>query len=192
MTTVLGKYMPFIHLAKYAEEIGVPGHRSSWMYFAIGSTSLVSRLLTGKLCDTGWIPLLRIYQIGVVLFAIIDLLLPLANDFTHLMVYAVAYGISEGPEAVSMQCMILQSYDDMGFGWFISFQGLALFASSALAGLVADVSGSYHPAFYTAGAILLLAACMSQLTRFIKTTDKVGNKSLLREELVVFERETVC
>ncbi|KAK3728500.1 hypothetical protein QZH41_002363 [Actinostola sp. cb2023] len=124
--------------AKYAAELGIPGHRSSWMYFAIGTSSLVSRLLTGKLCDTGWIPHLRICQLAVVMFAIDDFLVPLATTFTHLMVYSVVYGISEGLFAIPAHCIMMKSYAGIGFGWYISFQGVSVFISPVLSGISTD------------------------------------------------------
>ncbi|KAK3728501.1 hypothetical protein QZH41_002364 [Actinostola sp. cb2023] len=35
-------YFTYGCMAKYAEELGIPGHRSSWMYFTMGCFSLVS------------------------------------------------------------------------------------------------------------------------------------------------------
>jgi len=104
------------------------------MYFAIGTSSLVSRLLTGKLCDTGWIPHLRICQFAIVMFAMNDLMVPLATTFTHLMVYSVVCGVSEGLIATPALCIMMKSYAGMGFGWYLFFQGFSLFASPVLAG----------------------------------------------------------
>ncbi|KAK3728598.1 hypothetical protein QZH41_011677, partial [Actinostola sp. cb2023] len=119
--------------AKYAAELGIPGHRSSWMYFAIGTSSLVSRLLTGKLCDAGWIPHLRICQFAIFIFAMDNFLVPLATTFTHLMVYSVVFGISEGLYATPAHCIMMKSYAGMGFGLGIAFQGVTLFISPVLA-----------------------------------------------------------
>ena len=106
------------------------------MYFTMGCFSLVSRLLTGRLCDTGWIPPLRVFQCGAVLFATADLLLPFATTFTSLMVYSVSFGIFEGLYASPMFCLIMKSYAGMGIGWFNSVQGIAVFVGPVLAGKI--------------------------------------------------------
>ncbi|KAK3728504.1 hypothetical protein QZH41_002369 [Actinostola sp. cb2023] len=73
------------------------------------------------------------------MFAMDNFLVPLATTFTHFMVYSVVYGISEGLFASPSLCIMLKSYAGMGFGWYISFQGVSLFTSPVLAGRQLDV-----------------------------------------------------
>ncbi|KAK3739226.1 hypothetical protein QZH41_004335 [Actinostola sp. cb2023] len=93
-----------------------------------------------------------------------DCLLPFARSLTPLVLYSVSYGIGEGMYSTPLYCIMTKCYAGMGFGLFISFTVVTVFIGPVLAGYMADVSGSYHPAFYTAGAILLLSACLSLLT----------------------------
>ncbi|XP_031560147.1 monocarboxylate transporter 13-like [Actinia tenebrosa] len=190
----LGYIMPSIHLAKYAEDLGIPISSSSWMYFAIGIASLISRILTGKLCDTGWISHLCIFQLAVVVFGIIDVSLPLATSLTFLIVYSVMYGICEGVIMTSMHSYILITFPGMGFGWYCTFMGLSYLIGPVFAGVIADFSGSYHPAFITAGVFLFVSASLPLFMRFIHNTstpEEVKLKESTDKELVILEKMTV-
>jgi MFS family permease len=104
------------------------------MYFTTGIASVVSRILTGKLCDTGWIARIHIFQIGAVLFGIADCLLPMVTSFKYLIVYSVTYGICEGMIMTSMNCIILSSFPGMGFGWYYLSVGFGCFIGPVAAG----------------------------------------------------------
>ncbi|KAK3711751.1 hypothetical protein QZH41_020136, partial [Actinostola sp. cb2023] len=131
-----GHLMPLVHLVKYAEELGIPGHRSSWMYFAMGFSSIVCRLLTGLLCNTGRVPLLRIFQCGALFFAATDCLLPFATNLTLLVLYSVSFGIGEGLYTTPLYCIMTKCYAGMGFGLFISFNVVPVFVGPVVAGKI--------------------------------------------------------
>ena len=119
---------------KYAEDLGIPNHRSSWLYFAIGSASLVARILTGKVLDTGWISAMHVIRIGAVTFGIIDCLVPLAKSFTLLMIYSVAFGICEGIFTTSLFCFIINLFSPQGLGWHLTFHVIPQGFAPVLAG----------------------------------------------------------
>jgi hypothetical protein len=104
------------------------------MYFTIGIASVVSRILTGKLCDTGWIAHIYIFQIGAVLFGIADFLLPMVTSFKYFIVYSVTYGICEGMITTSMHCIMLSSFPGTAFGWYFLSIGFGCFIGPVAAG----------------------------------------------------------
>jgi hypothetical protein len=60
-------------------------------------------------------------------------------------------------------------------------------------GLIADLSGSYHPAFITAGVLFFVSACLPLLSKYIHKSDEPEEIKLNKEpdELVIFEKMTV-
>ncbi|XP_020916619.1 monocarboxylate transporter 13 [Exaiptasia diaphana] len=191
--SILGNYTPYFHLAQYAAELGIPGESSSWMYFSIGTGSMVFRILTGKLLDTGLIPPLRLYQLAMIVFTIAHFLVPLTKNFVLLVVYSSVNGICDGIFVTAALCMILKAYPGMGLGWALCFQGFSFLICPVLAGFISDVSGSYHPVFFTAAGIQLLSICLIQTTQWIKRNTRTQEelKILEQEDLIIVERETV-
>ncbi|KXJ12840.1 hypothetical protein AC249_AIPGENE8816 [Exaiptasia diaphana] len=65
-------------------------------------------------------------------------------------------------------------------------------STRALTGFIADVSGSYNNAFYTAGSLEVFAGCLYILTRCIPSSNReVILDDTLDTQLVVVEKETV-
>jgi hypothetical protein len=60
-------------------------------------------------------------------------------------------------------------------------------------GLIADLSGSYHAAFITAGAVFFISACLPLLLKYTRNSNKPEEIKLNSEldELVIFEKMTV-
>lgn len=119
---------------KYAEDIGISSHSSSWMYFINGSVSLFCRVIIGKLCDSGRVCFFHIYQCGLVLRALADFLLPQFTQLGYLYAYAVLQGLCEAMYLTPLYCKALLLYPREGLGWLMFFSGIPIFFAPALAG----------------------------------------------------------
>ncbi|XP_028519085.1 uncharacterized protein LOC114576518 [Exaiptasia diaphana] len=91
-----GHGMPFVHLAKLSEDIGIESKRSSWLYFIIGFSSTASRLLVAKFGKNGPLSLPIICLLGNILLALGNLILPSTSVFYALVLYSIGYGVGEG------------------------------------------------------------------------------------------------
>ncbi|XP_031570060.1 monocarboxylate transporter 12-like [Actinia tenebrosa] len=189
----LGLAIPIVHLAKYAEDLGLPSHLLFWLYFTQGITNSVSRVSIGKLCDSGRILPVHIFQAGILLFGINDLLLPLCTSFELLICYCCIYGISEGMFVISMICIVLRLFPGEGFGWYICFVSVSFLIGPVLGGLIADIGGSYHPAFVTVGVLSFISFFLPFLLKCVKTSNrKQVDMSCEKEgDIVVYEKVTV-
>ncbi|XP_032229422.1 monocarboxylate transporter 13 isoform X1 [Nematostella vectensis] len=194
---VYGHTSPSAHLAKYYRELGLPGNRSSWLYFLMGLTSVVSRLLTGPLCDSKYVSPSIVFQIGALILAIDILLLPSATSYEWLLVFAVVYGTSEGMTMTSNHCNIISLLPSHlighGFGWYIAIIGSGYFIGPIIGGLIADVTGSYKASFYAAGSLVFAGFCLPFLARFCPRSSTQAQELELDwsgATLIVTERET--
>ncbi|XP_048585828.1 monocarboxylate transporter 12 isoform X1 [Nematostella vectensis] len=191
----LGHCMPIVHLAKHCAELGISRDLSSWLYFAIGLSSVLARMCCGKLAETGWISLPRLFQFGVFGLALGNLLVPLATDFPYLAMYSVSYGFGEGFFFTPIYCIILESLPTerrgSGYGIFQLFISIPYVFGPSLSGLIADVSGTgYTNSFFTAGAIEVVAGCVPFLIPFMPTASR-KEEITVNEELIVYGKESV-
>ncbi|EDO40469.1 predicted protein [Nematostella vectensis] len=191
----LGHCMPIVHLAKHCAELGISRELSSWLYFAIGLSSMIARMSCGKVAETGWISLPRLFQFGVFGLELGNLLLPLATDFPYLALYSVSYGFGEGFFLTPIYCIILESLPTerrgRGYGVFQLFISIPYVFEPFLSGLIADLSGTgYTNSFYTAGAIEVVAGFGPFLIPFMPTASH-KEEITVNEELIVYEKESV-
>ena len=119
---------------KYADDLGISSHKSSWMYFIAGCVSVPTRVLIGRLCDSGRVSFYHIFQFGVFLLAVADILLPLASQVGYLYAYAVFQGLCEALYFTATFCQIMSIYPKQGIGWLFFFCGIPIFIASGFAG----------------------------------------------------------
>lgn len=81
---------------KFCDDIGIPSDKSSWLYFTIGISTLISRLLVGKFGKAPCWSLPSILLIGVVLLSVGTFLLPSITEYYGLILYCVGFGVSDG------------------------------------------------------------------------------------------------
>ncbi|XP_031565152.1 monocarboxylate transporter 10-like [Actinia tenebrosa] len=193
--TSLGHMMPFVHLAKYCEDIGIPSDHSSWIYFSIGLSSLLSRVLVGKYGNTSLITLPHIYQLGAYILAVGNLLLPSLNEFYLLIMYGIVNGVGEGLVFTSSLHIVLDSLPSRGkgvaYGIYVFFVSLSYAAGSPFSGLIADVTGFYSYSFYTAGSLEVVGSSLQFLSRFLHKNNEEKDVEHSSQNLIVTEKETV-
>ncbi|XP_020914739.1 monocarboxylate transporter 10-like isoform X3 [Exaiptasia diaphana] len=193
-TFYFGHFMPLVHLIKYAEDIGISSHASSWMYPVTGMISTVCRILTGKVGDTGRVSFYTMFQCGLLLMAITQFLMPLASNIGYLYGYAVMQGICEAMYFTSAYCLAMSVDPRQGLAWLMFFASIPMFLGPPIAGLIADYSRSYRLVFYISGCFLVLASLLPFLRHCIKRPVVLDREQVHLEEfktLSVVERETV-
>jgi len=193
----LSYYVPNVHIVKHcAQELHIPGKKSSMLFTYFAITSAFSRCLFCKLGDLKYFNRFHLYQGGMTISGLCVLCLPLARSFGSIVAIFVVNGLMDGTMQGQISLMVLQCIGKHnvihGWGYTMFFTGLTTAIGPPLAGLMADKLGSYAAAFYTSGAVLIAGASITSLMACVKKRqEKSETQSYSVEKLLVTEKITV-
>jgi len=187
-------YIPSVHMVRYCEDLGISSAQASRLYLYSGLTSMLSRPLVGWLCDMKWIDAVYVYQLMAGIDGVATLLLPLARSYLHFVLYFILYGFADGTIGCSSCIAILSCFTSkqrsLGLGFSFMLSASMAAAGPPLGGLLADEVGSYVPAFYMTGIVILLGASIVFLVPFVKSHIQRDSVNPL-EVLLVVQKCTV-
>ncbi|XP_032234902.1 monocarboxylate transporter 10 [Nematostella vectensis] len=188
----LTAFVSYVHLVKYCMESGIPEKDASELFIFIGACALASSIVSGRVLDIKSLNPFFVNQFGAVSMGMSMVLLPLATQYTHFVIFSVFLGLGIGCCVTTLIVLVLETVREelrvvaYPIGQFVTSAGNA--AGAPLAGFIADLYGSYDPSYYTAGSIMLLAAFVPLLQycfkpwRQTKHQQKSTNGSLLEAE----------
>ncbi|KAK2571247.1 Monocarboxylate transporter 4 [Acropora cervicornis] len=186
-------YIPSVHMVRYCEDLKISRSQASKLYLYSGLMSMVCRPLIGWLCDVKCIDAVYIYQLVAGIDGVATLLLPLARRYFHFVLYFIVYGLADGAVGCSSCIAILSCFTSkkrsLAFGLTCMVSASMAAAGPPLAGLLADEVGSYEPAFYMTGTVMLLAALVIFLIPLIRSSTQ--SREAVFEELIIAEKCTV-
>lgn len=160
-TVFLGIAIPIVHLGRYCQEHGIDRNKVAQMFFFNGLASTIFRAITGRLCDLGRNVPIWIMRFTVLVSGTLVILMTLSSTFYPLLACFVVYGMMDGAIASSMNILVLSTLStkqkSQGIGFFHLCVAVTLVAGPPLGGFIADLRGSYIPAFYTAGSLQIFA-----------------------------------
>ncbi|XP_056397461.1 monocarboxylate transporter 8 [Hyla sarda] len=162
-TTVLGYFVPYIHLIKFVEK-RFKDNSGKWILLVcIGATSGIGRLTSGKIGDC--IPgLKKIYLqvVSLLLLGILSMMLPQCQVFESVIVVCLFLGLSDGFFISMMSPIAFELVGPMqasqAIGYVLGMMSIPMTAGPPLAGLLRDHFGNYDLAFYLAGIPPLIGA----------------------------------
>jgi MFS family permease len=112
--------------------------KSSTLLVFVGIATIVSRLISGRLCDVSFIKPRYVQQAGVILSGISTILLTFAVNYTHLIIFSLFYGIADGAFRVSVNILFMNTVDiprkPSAFGQANMIMSVSSAAGPALAG----------------------------------------------------------
>ncbi|KAL9954139.1 hypothetical protein ACROYT_G041637 [Oculina patagonica] len=151
------RMVPYVHLIKHCDDLGIPADKSSTLYLFIGIFASIGRLLVGFLCNTRFIKARHIQQASTFIGGSSTMLLTLAKSYAALVVYAITFSIADGMMVTSLiiECMesVEESKRALAFGFVLTSGGAFGLGSPPLAGFMADTFGNYIAAFLMAGGL---------------------------------------
>ncbi|XP_072285746.1 monocarboxylate transporter 8 isoform X2 [Pyxicephalus adspersus] len=161
-TTVLGYFVPYVHLIKFVEKRFVD--KQNWILLVcIGATSGVGRLASGRIGDS--IPGLKKIYLQVasfLLLGILSMMLPLCQMFESVIVVCLFLGLCDGFLISMMSPIAFELVGPMqasqAIGYVLGLMSIPMTAGPPIAGLLIDLQGSYDLAFYLAGIPPLVGA----------------------------------
>ena len=95
----------------YCEDVGITAQEASRLFIFIGLASSIARLISGRVCNDPRVNPVFIYQSSLLLAGVSAFLLPFATKYWALVVFSVAFGLSDGM-FITVHMLILLSCVD--------------------------------------------------------------------------------
>ena len=118
---------------KYCEDLGITAQEASRLFIFIGLASSLARPISGRVCNDPRVNPVFIYQSSLLLAGVSAFLLPFATNYWALVVFSVAYGLSDGIFMTVPIFILLSCVDKKRVTASFSIEN-ALYAVSAAAG----------------------------------------------------------
>ncbi|KXJ24113.1 Monocarboxylate transporter 10 [Exaiptasia diaphana] len=194
-----GAPAPQVHMVRYCEELGYTSTKGSKLYIYFGAASLIFRVTTGKFLEitkqSQWAKPQYFYQVSVFIIGITTVLCPLSNNFSWLTLYFTLFGCADGCFCTCMNVVILNTVTekqrDQSYGFWLGAFAIPMALGPTVAGFMADAYGTYKPAFYMTGSVIILSGLVIFILLFWKPHQPECNEILLESTSIIVERETV-
>lgn len=80
---------------RYAKLLGIDDVDAAFLISALSITATVFKVLSGRLAGLKRVNTLKLYQFGLLIMGVATTMIPVSHSYIGLVVYAVAFGISE-------------------------------------------------------------------------------------------------
>ncbi|EDO35637.1 predicted protein, partial [Nematostella vectensis] len=168
---MLGYFVPFVHLVRHAEDLGVQPTKSSLLIGYMSIASTLGRLVFGKISDSPCINRLHVYQFGFLVMAMCALFVTMVTDYAGLVAYSVIFGLFEGLYVVLIPVItsdiVGASKMSYALGGMFSVMAFPMMLGPPIAGWVYDITGEYSLAFYLCAATAFIPACLMCLIPYL-------------------------
>ncbi len=141
--------MPQVHIVAYCSDLGFGAARGSEMLSLMLACGIVSRLISGAICDR--IGGLRTLVLGSVLQGLALLMFLPFDGMVSLYVISAMFGLFQGGIVPSYAIIVREYFPAQRAGVLVGAAIMATMIGMALGGWVSgkvfDLTGSYHAAF---------------------------------------------
>ncbi|XP_022103989.1 monocarboxylate transporter 13-like [Acanthaster planci] len=177
ISAIYGVTLPYI--AARAKSVGVPELEASLLVSVIGISNMLSRLTHGRLLDSDVIQPAYLYVVFVLPATVAGPVIATVQSFTVLVVSTVLIGLAAGAyipmQAVIIRRIVGKDRFPGGFAMGLVFVAVGNMASAAIAGYLADTTGSYSAGFlFMAGisglCVMLMLGLHMLWTRLVPDT----------------------
>lgn len=184
--SVMGLFIPVVYLIPHAQNIGVEDFKGALLMSYWSAADLIGRLGCGWLANLRLLKSIRLAIIMMVVFSILLLLIPLAKNYTSLIIFSCVCGFFLG---TIMALVVTLITDVVGverlssaLGLIMLFRGVGCLLGPPLAGLLVDWTGVYSTAFFLAGGGMLIATFFLILTDYFTTYGQYSDQSTGNEK----------
>ncbi|XP_063080072.1 monocarboxylate transporter 10-like [Engraulis encrasicolus] len=157
-----GFFIPYVHLVRHAVQLGIPVHKATNIMLVLGLSSMVSRIIFGRICDSERINRLYFNMGSVFSVGILYLLIPVLRSYAALLGFGLLLGIADAGNYILLPVL---TFDLMGaermpvaWGFMLTVNAISCFGPP-FTGWMNDTTGSYDLGFIVAGT-LNVAACV--------------------------------
>lgn len=86
---------PFLQV-KYADDLGIPPSKGSWLVGFLSIMSTVGRVLFGKLCELRYVNKIYMYQASLLAIGLSTVICPITESYAGLVAYSLVFGFFDG------------------------------------------------------------------------------------------------
>ena len=167
LVSSFGLFVPFVHLAPYALDHGVPQSSAVFLVSVIGIGSTAGRFFLGGLADRlGRRPALLMMFVGM---ALAELVWILSGSWWPLAVFAFTYGVFYGGFVALLPALVMDYFGGRNISGLIGILytsvGFGTLIGPSAAGFAFDIGHSYAvPILASIGANLVAAVLLATTT----------------------------
>lgn len=187
----LGYFSPFTHLVKYAQDVGVDDSDAASLMSVIGISSMIARIVTGRLADS--FGHLETFAVSMTIAGLATACLPLLTSFASLVLYSIVFGYFGGA-FVGLYSVVTADYFGTEYlptalGAIMCSWCIGSFLGAPLSGWIYDARGSYTAAWILCGICMAMSgvSCMA-----LPIVDRMYPDRLYRPPLNAAAREVIC
>ncbi|XP_046907883.1 monocarboxylate transporter 10-like [Hypomesus transpacificus] len=177
-----GFFIPYVHLVKHAVQLGIPIHSATNIMLCLGLTSMISRIIFGKICDSDKINRLYFNQASVFSVGLLYLLIPALHNYGSLVVFALLLGVADAGNYILLPVL---TFDLMGaermpvaWGFMLTVNAVSCLGPP-FAGWMDDITGSYNLGFVVAGALNVAASIVLAFIPLAKHSIRQTERSII-------------
>lgn len=157
-----GYPVPFVHLVKYADDLGIPPSKGSWLVGILSIMSTVGRVIFGKLCELRCVNKIYMYQFSLLAIGLSTVICPITESYAGLVAYSVVFGFFDGcfvgQVAVITGDIAGKERLSQAIGNMFGVVAIPMSLGPPVAGWLYESSGSYHQAFFVCGSVAIASS----------------------------------
>ncbi|KAM6973285.1 monocarboxylate transporter 10-like [Aplochiton taeniatus] len=177
-----GFFIPYVHLVRHAVQLNIPVHDATNIMLCLGVSSMVCRIIFGRICDSDWINRLYFNQASVLAVGVLYLLIPLLRTYPSLIAFALLLGVADAGNYILLPVLTfdLMGAERMPIAWgFMLTVNAVSCLGPPFAGWMNDTRGSYNLGFIVAGALNVAACFVLFFIPIAKRATRQRGKSIL-------------
>lgn len=182
------RMIPYVHLIKHCDDLGIPADKSSTLFTIIGIFAAIGRLCAGCLCDLKYVNSRLLYQASVLLSSASIMLLTVPKTYTPLAAVVIIFSLGDGLVVSTFVIELFKSVKEseraLCLGFCMMAGGALIFCGPPLAGLMADRFGNYIAAFLVAGGVGVVSSPIPFLIPCFEPQNNGGDPVEHLEELM--------
>lgn len=159
-----GYPVPFVHLVKYAGDLGIPPSSGAWLIGILSIMSTVGRVIFGKICELQCVNKLYVYQMSVFIIGVSTVICPITEGYAGLVTYSVVFGFFDGcfvgQVAVITGSIAGKSRLSQAVGNMFGVVAIPMILGPPVAGWLYESSGSYRQAFFVCGGVAIASSLL--------------------------------
>ncbi|XP_045769561.1 monocarboxylate transporter 2 isoform X1 [Maniola jurtina] len=178
--TMLGFFVPYMYVAKRAEDNGMSKETSVLLVSAIGIANIMGRVACGLVSSMPKVSPLWLNNIALSAGGIATMLSGLYFSDFYQFGYCTIFGLAVACFA-SLRSILVVEYIGLEqltncFGLFLLFQGFGALLGGPIAAALMDLTNQYDISFYVSGGFLLVSALICYPIDYISRWEKARNK----------------
>lgn len=166
-----GYPVPFVHMVKYANDLGVPTSKGAWLVGFLSIMSTLGRVVFGKICEHQRVNKLHVYQLSLFVIGMSTVICPFTESYAGFVVYSLVFGFFDGC-FVGQVAVITGEIAGKGklsqaVGNMFGVVAVPMILGAPVAGWLHEAFGSYRQAFFVCGSFAIASSLLLFVVSFM-------------------------